>query len=888
MGASVPAAGLKALDRWPLVGRGDEISFSRDVIAAGGSIVVAGDSGVGKTRLALELIASARSEGRRTEWAAATHAARSIPLGALAHLVPADAVGGGREATLRAVIESLDRHRDGKWVLGVDDAHLVDGVSAVLVHQLVARGIASAVVTVRTGEPVPDPILALWKDELAVRVEIQPLSQAEVSELLTAILGGPIDRAALHVLAQWTAGNVLFLRELVLQGLERGSLRADEDLWHWVGPLEPGPRLRDLVASRLGSLDDVERDALEVLAVGEPVPNDCLSDLFSPELVTRLERRGLVRSRREAGGVQVRLAHPLFGEVVRADASAVRVDEVRRRLADAFLTHDDAGHNQLLRVATWRAEIGDESDPHVLVAGARRAWAVGEAGLAERLARMAFTAGPDFEAGYLLGEALADQGRFDDAVAAWSSVEDLPASDKLRAALATGLGGILVWALNRRGDGDEAVQRAAARVTDRAAKDELDAFRALIRVTSAETSGQAVNAATTALQDRGLSEPARARATLAAIVAWTAAGQLELAVRETDTAVAIADKHSGELPAVGVLLRMAKARALSLAGRLDEAESVTANGYSHALEHGDDASRARWCLISGLIALLRGHARSAMVQLQEGELVLGEQDGGFLRGLLTYLSMAAALLGDVELGSRALRKAHAASASLGRLWDMDLARARGWVSMARGERSTAERDAREAASTAARGEQWLFEALALHDLARFGRPDAAVGRLHELAEVVDGRLVPELAAHAEGLARSDGVMLDAAGAEFADMGLDLYAAEAAAAATAAHRAEGRRTSAAASANKADAFMTRCDGATTSALAWADHEDDLTAREREVATLAARGLSNQEVAEQLFVSVRTVHAHLRSAYAKLGVSGRNELAEVLGTEPTPNE
>jgi DNA-binding CsgD family transcriptional regulator len=66
------------------------------------------------------------------------------------------------------------------------------------------------------------------------------------------------------------------------------------------------------------------------------------------------------------------------------------------------------------------------------------------------------------------------------------------------------------------------------------------------------------------------------------------------------------------------------------------------------------------------------------------------------------------------------------------------------------------------------------------------------------------------------------------------------------------------------------------------LALADHDDDLTSREREVAVLAARGLPDQQIADKLFVSVRTVHAHLRSAYAKLGVPGRKDLAAALGT------
>jgi DNA-binding CsgD family transcriptional regulator len=50
-------------------------------------------------------------------------------------------------------------------------------------------------------------------------------------------------------------------------------------------------------------------------------------------------------------------------------------------------------------------------------------------------------------------------------------------------------------------------------------------------------------------------------------------------------------------------------------------------------------------------------------------------------------------------------------------------------------------------------------------------------------------------------------------------------------------------------------------------------DDLTARELEVLRLVARGLTNQQVAAELVLSERTVHAHLRSMYRKLAISSR---------------
>jgi DNA-binding NarL/FixJ family response regulator len=55
---------------------------------------------------------------------------------------------------------------------------------------------------------------------------------------------------------------------------------------------------------------------------------------------------------------------------------------------------------------------------------------------------------------------------------------------------------------------------------------------------------------------------------------------------------------------------------------------------------------------------------------------------------------------------------------------------------------------------------------------------------------------------------------------------------------------------------------------------------LTRREREIATLAARGLSNSEMADKLVVSVRTVEWHLQQVYTKLGIESRRELTRVL--------
>jgi DNA-binding NarL/FixJ family response regulator len=53
-----------------------------------------------------------------------------------------------------------------------------------------------------------------------------------------------------------------------------------------------------------------------------------------------------------------------------------------------------------------------------------------------------------------------------------------------------------------------------------------------------------------------------------------------------------------------------------------------------------------------------------------------------------------------------------------------------------------------------------------------------------------------------------------------------------------------------------------------------YPDELTPREVEILRLVASGLSNAQMAEKLIISPRTVHAHVRSIYSKLGITSRS--------------
>jgi DNA-binding CsgD family transcriptional regulator len=79
----------------------------------------------------------------------------------------------------------------------------------------------------------------------------------------------------------------------------------------------------------------------------------------------------------------------------------------------------------------------------------------------------------------------------------------------------------------------------------------------------------------------------------------------------------------------------------------------------------------------------------------------------------------------------------------------------------------------------------------------------------------------------------------------------------------------------------NAALAKCDAAATPALQSSPAAaSPLSAREAEVARLAAGGLTSKEIADRLYLSPRTVENHLQRVYTKLGVAGRDDLTDVL--------
>ncbi len=852
-------------------------------------ITACGAAGVGKSRIAREATTSAASNGYEVRWVVATSSARALPLGALSSW--AGPAGGDSLQLIRGVIESLTSSSNGApVVVGVDDAQLLDDLSIFVVHQIVQRRAAKVVLTVRDGEPVPAAIHEVCKEGQFDRLELQPLSRDDTATLLSAALGGSMDPDTTQRLWDLTRGNVLYLRNIVEQEVADRRLVRQHGVWRWLGDWCVPSGLAELIESRIGALPTSVSDVVDVLAVGEPIELASLARITGPAAVEEADMRGLIRLETVDAGMEVRLAHPLYGEVRRDRAALTRLRRLRGLVATELAKSDlnrapldpDSGGNAddladcddvrvVVRRATLSLDSDLEPDPDLLVRAARGAVWFPDLALADRLADAAIRAGGAAEANFIRAHVLSWLGRGQEADAMLAGTRELADVDRGRLAFLRATNRLFVLA-------DPA---GAKRLIDDASKTMPPQGRGFVGAFltvywAAMGKPDAARQSTETLTLDELPDLVAARTTAWAItVACGDAGRVTEALAAAKAGYAVPMRSFVVLPDAHV-------GALMLAGRIAEGWQV-AERFHGALSRLHDA-RQHTTNVTGAIL---GRAARGACRLQTACALLGpvadalsagDKANGWKYRCQLPLTIALAMRGLTDEAGAALAALEDRRHPSWRCLDYEYAIAKAWVAAAQGAVSEAVATLLSAAETARANGQFAAEVMCLQTATQFG-DHLGASRLGELAAIVEGPRVGAAARFGAALADGDGAALASVSESFERMGDLVAAVDAASHAAIAYRGQGLRGSGLGCSARAEALAQRC-GARTPALAQASEPLPLTDREREIVSLIGAGLSNREVAARLTISVRTVETHIYNAMAKTGTAGREGLAALL--------
>ena len=395
--------------KWPFVGRKDELAQAEKIFASAAGVLFLGPAGIREdgagappgrpgrrpgTAL-IHVAGRAVSSGTPFEaFADAATVGRAAPLSGerpTARLAGGERAAGEQpdaqqvtaaEVASRVLAAALGDH----LLLVVDDVDLLDDGSArVLLH--LARAGATVLATARS-TPLPRVIESLWRDGHCERMDLAGLTADEAAELLEALLGGPVDPAASAAFVARAQGNPLLLRELAQAAVQRSALKQRGDVWVLAAaaaerrhPRPGGGAARDGQRRRAGRAG--KRGGGRTAAR------------------RRRRRRGRRGAADRAGGSpahhcadraaghQVGTAHPLYGEVLRADMPVLRLRRLQARPGRGVLRPPSQPRpHDLVRAASWRLDSGQADDPERLLRRPRAARGI-SLETAERLARHA-------------------------------------------------------------------------------------------------------------------------------------------------------------------------------------------------------------------------------------------------------------------------------------------------------------------------------------------------------------------------------------------------------------------------------------------------------------------------------------------------------------------
>ncbi len=655
--------------------------------------------------------------------------------------------------------------------------------------------------------------------------------------------------------------------------LDRGTLALDGGLWRLHGR-PPVPRsLTDLIRRRMGSIGDAERQVLELLALGEPLTLDEVIATASYEALTAAEERGTIAVSGASGRTEVRLAHPLYGQVLREGLPVLRGRGLRLRLADTIQARRPLSPDDALRAARWLTDAGADVPSVLLVDAATAANLAGDPALGAELATRALDAGAGLDATLLLARAHTIRNRFEDAEAVLgAAAHDAPGHPAARKYLAQRVH-VLFWGLRRSADALALLDRARAWWSDPASAQHLESWRVGLTGLTDGFAGR-VESLETMLSDPRM-KPSRRRS-LEAVYAYALmssgrAKEADAVARRVRPTVPLRDNwDSYGLFAMRFV-------GMESGEDWEDLETYMTEVLADGVRVADHEAAGLAAFTLGSLAVERARYRDAQRWLAEAEAHLERHDNFATVSCIGALRVGIAyFMGDGAGALAALDnlRTQVAGKDLLPAQRAHVLRAEGWGARALGDAAGAKRfrDDAEGAEDPSVRSRLLYEAM------RAGARAADVApELVSLTARCDSRLVAARAAHAAARMDRDGEALLGAGALMAKIGADVYALEAAVDAAREFIAQGRMDSARRAANVARRHHHADHGGIFPVIDGLDGVAiELTRREAQIAGLAARGYTNQEIADQLVLSVRTVETYVYRAMTKRGVANRREL------------
>jgi DNA-binding NarL/FixJ family response regulator len=584
---------------------------------------------------------------------------------------------------------------------------------------------------------------------------------------------------------------------------------------------------------------------------------------------------------------------------------ALQQRAVRRNLVDAVQATGARRAFDRVRLACWSLESGLEVDPVTLSLGSTASlFGMGQAiasrlaevmpdaqatvdmglavprnhDLAVRLARLAYERNDGVVEGVALATTLAWTGATEEAEGVLAEVEAKVEAIDDRLRLATALAWVRFW-----GRFDVEAAEAGLRAALEVATPEAD--RDLVAEAYQQLAGIALNTSrpneAIELSERAAEvlekEISRTPAAAVAAAALAYVGRCSETLSLVDRAVPEAQKGGHPLHVANLLF--ARAAALARSGQLEEGRRLAEWLREVAISRDVLDAAASVGVLIGEIFLRQGKPASASRVLRDCAGLLAERDVfGYRTWALAGLARARARTGDEQAAALAFGEARQ-SRLIGRHYDLAYFAAESEVHCLEGRPEAAIKTLERAVDWSRRAGMVIDEAYALDALVRLSPAGSTADRLAELATLTDSEIVAVTAAHARALVAADAGGLLRAAERFAEMTAWWMAAEAAAAAGRVFEKGGDSRAAKAAERAATGYLSHCEGARSS-LPSPDEHSVLTKRELEIATLAASGHSNKDIAASTYLSQRTVENHLYHAYTKLGVADRADLAAAL--------